>query len=74
MTAGGPRSVVKILEYIKDGEIEFEVWIMDSRKREKLKFGSKTLAKIFKAGEEQGLLGDRNLGEGKFDLINIEKI
>jgi hypothetical protein len=71
--AKGPRNVVKGMFYIEKPEIEFEL-IVNIPSLEEPVIDDEKLVEMFKRGEENGILGDRTLGEGKFDVVYIKKI
>jgi len=72
MTMRGPRSSLKLADYIQAPEIEFYLHIVPSVARTVLT--EENVKRLFTYGQDHGFLGDRSLGEGKYDLISLSKL
>lgn len=68
----GPRSALKIAEYINQPELEFQIWVAGPISRSKLP--GTVIREMLEYAQEIGLLGDRALGEGKFDVVESQRI
>jgi len=65
MSPKGARSVIKNAEYVIKPELRFQLWIAQPIARRL--FTERVVEDMWALAEEVGLLGDRALGEGKFD-------
>jgi len=61
----GARSVLKNAEYVTKPELHFQLWIVQPVARRL--FTERVVEEMWTLAEEVGLMGDRALGEGKFD-------
>jgi hypothetical protein len=73
MTAQGPRTALRRMDYIDKPEITFEVWILKTAPQETRHVGEDDLIEILKHAQENGLGASRSQGEGKFDVVTFTK-
>ena len=78
MTARGPRSAIKVVEYVeskpdKPLTAEFEIRIVKAQWG-KRKLDEETWRAMWELAGEIGLLGARQLGEGQFIVKKLERI
>lgn len=72
MTAQGPRSALRRMDYVERKEpFFFEVWVVNSSDKKETVTGE-DLARLFKVGEEIGLGASRSQSDGKFELVSVE--
>jgi len=74
MTAQGPRSALRRMDYVEGVEIEFEVWVLQTHAAESRHIGEDELVDILRHAQENGLGASRSQGEGKFDVLEFEKL
>jgi len=72
LTVRGPRSCLKIADYLHQPEIEFYLHVVPSVARTVLT--EENIKKMFMYGQDHGFLGDRSLGEGKYELVSLSKL
>ena len=74
MTAQGPRTALRRMDYVENVNIEFEIWVLSTAAQETRHIGEKELTLILKHAQENGLGASRSQGEGKFEVTRFEKI
>ena len=74
MTAQGPRTALKRVDYVKGATISFEMWVFTTESGEKRHVGEKEIAKMLTFGQENGIGADRSQGRGKFNVVEFEKV
>ncbi len=72
MTRQGRRSSVKVMEVLYP-PVEAEFWIWIPKELARSKFTEEVMKKMMIYASEVGLLGERSLGEGKFDIIEMRR-
>lgn len=74
MTAQGPRTAIKRIDYVEKAELAFQVWCLKTAAQETRHIGEKELTQILALAQENGAGADRSQGGGKFDVVEFEKI
>jgi hypothetical protein len=74
MTAQGPRTALRRMDYITEPQITFEVWLLKTAPQETRHIGEEQLTDILRHAQENGLGASRSQGEGKFNVIAFEKL
>lgn len=73
MTAQGPRSALKRVDYVGPGStLEFELWVLSTAPQESRHLGEADIKKMFALAQEDGLGANRSQGSGKFDVTTFE--
>lgn len=72
ITPKGKIAAFSRFDYVTEAQVEFDVLIVQGG--EKQMFTAAPLARIIALNQEQGLGANRSQGEGKFDVLSIEKI
>ena len=68
LTAQGPRSALKISDYVMDADLEFDLWAGSPSIK------TKDLLEMFVMAQRGGLGASRSQGYGKFELKEFELI
>lgn len=74
MTAQGPRTALKRVDYCENVKLEFEVWILRTNAQEKRHIGEDELVTILTFMQENGVGADRSQGGGKMNVSSFEKV
>jgi hypothetical protein len=74
MTAQGPRTALRRMDYVTEPTLSFEVWILKTAPQETRHIGEEQLVEILCHASENGLGASRSQGEGKLDIVSFEKI
>ena len=74
MTAQGPRTALKRVDYVEKPTLEFEVWILKTQSAEKRHIGEEELRQILALMQENGIGADRSQGGGKMDVIELQPV
>lgn len=74
MTAQGPRTALRRMDYVEKPVIKFEVWVLATASQEKRHVGEDELVEILNHAQENGCGASRSQGEGKFDIVEFEKV
>lgn len=74
MTAQGPRTALRRMDYVSSPVLEFQIWVLGTAPQEKRHIGAEELASILMHAQENGLGASRSQGEGKFDVIGFKKL
>jgi hypothetical protein len=72
MTAQGPRSSLKRVDYVEKIAISFVVLVLRTTAQETRHIGEKEIRKILAFAQENGLGADRSQGRGKFVVTKFE--
>jgi hypothetical protein len=73
MTAQGPRTALRRMDYVTRPKISFEIWVLKTQPTEDRHIGEDELVEILRHAQENGLGASRSQGEGKFDVVLFEK-
>jgi len=71
MTAQGPRTALRRMDYVLTPTIAFEVWVLKTAAAEKRHIGKDELAHMLAHAQENGLGASRSQGYGKFDVLEF---
>jgi hypothetical protein len=71
-TPKGPVTSIKRVDYVKDIELTFEIWILSTKSGENRHVGEDTLKALLTFAQENGLGADRSQGQGKFDIYAFQ--
>lgn len=74
MTAQGPRTALRRMDYVTKPTLKFEVWILKTAAQETRHIGQDELVDILRHAQENGLGASRSQGEGKFDVVEFAKL
>ena len=74
MTAQGPRTALKRIDYIENARLTFEIWILRTAAQEKRHIGEDELVQILTFSQENGVGADRSQGAGKFDVVEFQRL
>lgn len=74
MTAQGPRSALKRLDYVEKAVIEFDLWRYKTHANETRHISHDNFVRILTFAQENGLGADRSQGHGKFDIIEFQQV
>lgn len=74
MTAQGPRTALRRMDFVLQPVIEFEVWVLATHAQETRHIGEKELIAILTHAQENGLGASRSQGEGKFDVVEFDRV
>jgi len=74
MTAQGPRTALRRMDYVTKPTLTFEIWVLGTAALEKRHVGEAELVEILTHAQENGCGASRSQGEGKFDVVEFEKI
>lgn len=74
MTAQGPRTALKRFDYVTQPKISFEIWVLKTAAGEKRHIGEEDIVYVLTFLQENGIGADRSQGEGKFSVLEFEKI
>jgi CRISPR/Cas system CSM-associated protein Csm4 (group 5 of RAMP superfamily) len=74
MTAQGPRTALKRVDYCEEVKLDFEVWVLQTEVQEKRHVGEDELVQILTLMQENGVGADRSQGGGKFSVTEFEKV
>jgi hypothetical protein len=74
MTAQGPRTALRRMDYVTQPEISFEIWVLKTATQETRHIGEEQLVEILTHAQENGLGASRSQGEGKFEVVEFQKI
>ena len=74
MTAQGPRTALRRMDYVTKPTLSFEIWVLKTAAQETRHIGEEQLVEILTHAQENGLGASRSQGEGKFDVIEFQKI
>ena len=74
MTAQGPRSALKRVDYVEGATLTFELWRFKTVATEKRHISHDALVAALTLAQENGLGADRSQGRGKFDVTKFETI
>jgi CRISPR/Cas system CSM-associated protein Csm4 (group 5 of RAMP superfamily) len=74
VTPQGPRTAIKRVDYVENVDLEFEVWVLTTAAQEKRHVGEDDLKRMLALGQENGLGADRSQGQGKFEVVEFEKV
>jgi CRISPR/Cas system CSM-associated protein Csm4 (group 5 of RAMP superfamily) len=74
MTAQGPRTALKRVDFVEGACLNFQVWVLQTEAQEKRHIGEDELVLILTMMQENGVGADRSQGGGKFDVVNFEKV
>jgi hypothetical protein len=73
-TAQGPRSALRRMDYVSKPKMSFEIWVLKTAAQELRHIGEDDLVNILRHAQENGLGASRSTGEGKFDVIEFQKV
>lgn len=73
-TAQGPRTALKRVDFVLQPRLNFEVWVLKTAPGEKRHIGEKDLVKILTFAQNNGIGADRSQGEGKFNVVEFQKV
>lgn len=72
MTAQGPRSALKRVDYVGPGStLDFGLWVLTTAPQETRHIGEKDIRKMLALAQEDGLGANRSQGSGKFDVTSF---
>lgn len=74
MTAQGPRTALRRMDYVTEPVLDFEIWVLKTEPAENRHIGEKQLIEILSHACENGLGASRSQGEGKFNVVEFQKI
>lgn len=74
MTAQGPRTALRRMDYVEKPVLEFEVWVLATASQEKRHVGEDELVEILTHAQENGMGASRSQGEGKWDCVEFQKV
>lgn len=74
MTAQGPRTALRRMDYVTKPLIKFNVWVLKTAPQESRHIGENELVEILTHAQENGIGASRSQGEGKFDVVEFSKI
>lgn len=74
MTAQGPRTALKRVDYVVRPTLKFQVWVLKTAPAETRHLGEKDLREILALAQENGLGADRSQEEGKFTVDSFERL
>jgi len=74
MTAQGPRTALRRMDYVTKPTLSFEIWVLKTAAQETRHIGEEQLVEILTHAQENGLGASRSQGEGKFNVIEFQKI
>ncbi len=74
MTMQGPRTAIKKTDYLTDVYCTFDWWVAPTHPADTRHIKEEELVRILTLAQENGLWADRSIGEGKFRLVNVEKV
>lgn len=74
MTPQGPRTAIKRVDYVKNVNITFDVWVYGTHATETRHIGEADVVEILRLAQENGLGADRSQGKGTFDVVAFECI
>lgn len=74
MTAQGPRTALRRMDYVTKPMITFSVWVLKTAPQESRHIGESELIEILTHAQENGLGASRSQGEGKFDVVEFQKV
>lgn len=74
MTAKGPRTALRKMDYVEKPALEFEVWVLATQAAESRHIGENDLVAILTHAQENGMGASRSQGEGKFDVVEFTKV
>lgn len=72
MTAQGPRTALKRVDFVEGARLNFQVWLLKTAAQEKRHVGEDELVQILTMMQENGVGADRSQGGGKFDIVHFE--
>jgi len=73
-TTQGPRAAFKRVDYATGVKLTFEIWVLKTAAQEKRHIGEDDLVKILTFAQNNGIGADRSQGEGKFDVVEFQRI
>jgi hypothetical protein len=74
MTAAGPRSALKRQDFVERPVLTFQIWVLKTDPKENRHIGEEDIVQILTHAQENGLGASRSQGEGKFDVIEFDKV
>jgi hypothetical protein len=74
MTAQGPRTAIKKVDYVSQCEIKFQIWVFKTAAQEKRHLGEADVIEMLTFAQENGLGAQRSQGYGKFDVTGFESM
>lgn len=74
MTAQGPRTALRRMDYVEQPALTFEVWVLGTAPQETRHIGEKELVAILQHAQENGLGASRSQGYGKFNVTKFEVV
>jgi len=74
MTAQGPRTALRRMDYVTQPTLSFEIWVLKTAAQETRHIGEEQLVEILTHAQENGLGASRSQGEGKFSVVEFQKI
>jgi len=74
MTAQGPRTALRRMDYVERPYLEFEIWVLATAPGEDRHMGEEEITNILAHAQENGSGAARSQGEGKFDVLLFEKV
>jgi hypothetical protein len=74
MTAQGPRTALKRVDYVERPLVEFELWLLKTHPSETRHLTEEDIIEILRFSQENGLGADRSQGCGKFDVVEFTKV
>lgn len=74
MTAQGPRAALKRFDFVNKPTLMFEVWVLKTAPQETRHIGEEELVLILTHAQENGGGASRSQGEGKFNVVEFQKL
>lgn len=74
MTAQGPRTALRRMDYVLRARLSFEVWVLKTEAAEKRHIGKDDIVRMLAHAQENGLGASRSQGYGKFDVVEFGPI
>lgn len=74
MTAQGPRTAIKRVDYVERVDLTFDVWVFGTHAAETRHIGESDVIELLRLAQENGLGADRSQGKGTFDVVKFERV
>lgn len=74
MTAQGPRTALKRVDYVQDVELEFYVRVLKTAAQEKRHIGEDDMKQMLALAQDNGFGADRSQGNGTFNVVEFVKL
>jgi hypothetical protein len=74
MTAQGPRTALKRVDYVENVVLEFYVRVLKTAAQENRHIGEDDMRQMLALAQDNGFGADRSQGNGTFDVVAFEKL